>query len=296
MASQQPPPQAARRRSPREGEQEQAASPAPRPADAFPKAGEDSEYFLLNHSQADSPPRQQQETQSAQAQQAAPVPTPPPQEVRECWICREEDTDDTPENSVWCSPCPCSLQAHESCLLEWITDKEAPRPGEIASSPGDIVCPVCKSPYQIDRPKDYIVTAIEHITRAARFMIIPTGASTIVGTLFSGLMVYGANSIQLVFGFEEAAYIMGPSRFDRMFLARMQSSTLTSVLQRLIQSMDPFFPSTDAVANWKLFLGLPMIAPALVMSRITKADPLFALVPVTVGHPPPFKASAEANI
>lgn len=205
------------------------------------------------------------------------VPQPTDREPRECWICRQDDTDDTPENSEWRSPCPCSMQAHESCLLEWITDKEAPIPGVLAS-PAEILCPVCKHPYQIDRPKDYIVIVTDKIQRAGKLMIIPAALGAVAGTVFSGLLVYGINTLQMVFGPQHAAYIMGLS------MRHTAIGSFSELTMRTITAMDPFLP-LSRTHNVMLFIGLPLIAPVLVLSRIRIADPLLGILPVTVSPP-----------
>ncbi|KAL3427871.1 hypothetical protein PVAG01_01380 [Phlyctema vagabunda] len=280
MASQSP--QASRRRSQREDHP--SASSASHP----PESMEESEYFMLNHSQITTPSAQAA-GQAPEAQETAPsvptlapAPIVPPQEgdePRECWICREDDTDEGPEqSSEWRSPCPCSMQAHEACLLQWITDIETQRSADVL--PSQIVCPVCKSPYQIERPRDYIVVATDTVRNFARSMIFPTAVSTVLGTTYSGFMIYGINSLHLVFGLEHARYIMSPSSRDLMVRNSMSQNPVSLLVHGAMKIMDPFFPNTDSVANWKLFVGLPLIAPALVLSRIRLADPIFAFLPV----------------
>ncbi|EER44980.1 RING finger domain-containing protein [Histoplasma capsulatum H143] len=60
-------------------------------------------------------------------QQSAPIETPTViSEPRKCWICYTDETEDTPLNTEWRSPCPCALTAHEACLLDWLADLENP--------------------------------------------------------------------------------------------------------------------------------------------------------------------------
>lgn len=49
---------------------------------------------------------------------------------RRCWICYGEDGD---SEGKWVSPCPCSLVAHEKCLLDWITENQKGSPRKIVS-------------------------------------------------------------------------------------------------------------------------------------------------------------------
>jgi len=47
-------------------------------------------------------------------------------EKRKCWICLAEEDERTPDGSPvnpsrWSKACACSLDAHESCLITWIS-------------------------------------------------------------------------------------------------------------------------------------------------------------------------------
>jgi hypothetical protein len=205
-------------------------------------------------------------------------------EVRTCWICQQEDTDDTPETLDWRTPCPCSLTAHDSCLLEWIANKEAPKPGNIASTK-KIFCPQCQAEIKIERPQDYLVIAADKVQSVAKIMILPTALSAVLGCFYSGFMVYGMNTLNIVFGPEEATNLLAPSLSDLETSFQIRRRPSTQILQRFIKSIDPFLPISECFTNWKLFVGLPLIAPALVLSRTKVADQVFAILPITVCSP-----------
>ncbi|KAB8289649.1 hypothetical protein EYC80_010563 [Monilinia laxa] len=126
------------------------------------------------------------------------ITSPPQGEIKTCWICQMDDTDDGPQTSPWRSPCPCSLRAHDSCLMEWIAvsaDKElVPK----------IVCPVCKYQLQIDQPKDFLVMTVDKLHRMAKSMVLPTAAGAVFSCVYSGSLLFGVNSLALVFGADEA--------------------------------------------------------------------------------------------
>src|SRR5580658_9218271 len=96
------PSQASRRRS---SPTEQATSPQGSTSQRGAQSS-DSNIVLIANSQAESAAPHIPESQT------------PAREVRRCWVCMDDETDDS-ENNVWRSPCPCSLTAHEKCLLEW---------------------------------------------------------------------------------------------------------------------------------------------------------------------------------
>lgn len=188
-----------------------------------------------------------------------------------------DDTEDPPEGSEWRTPCPCSLTAHNECLLEWIANEETPKAGEPPKK--DIRCPQCKKKIDIRRPMDPIVTAVDLVQRASRALILPTALSTVIGCTYSGLMVYGLNSLRLVFGVEEADRMLAPGIWG--------IPVHTGLFGRTIGLMDPFFPAISSlnppIANLKILAGLPLIAPLLVLSRTKLADQTFSLLLPVVG-------------
>jgi hypothetical protein len=212
----------------------------------------------------------------------------PREEISRCWICQQESTEDAP-GTEWRTPCPCSLTAHDSCLLEWIIAEEAPRPGELAAT-RHIVCPQCHAEIKIERPRDYVVLATESIQRVAKSLVIPAALSSLFACFYSGFLMYGINSLQMVFGHDEAYRIIasaGGRQFQMMHRVQPeQDNRVLQIASRILRtasmSFDPFLPSTDLMAHWKLFVGLPLIAPSLVLSRTTLAEPFYTIVPVTV--------------
>ncbi|TAQ83240.1 hypothetical protein B7494_g8436 [Chlorociboria aeruginascens] len=199
---------------------------------------------------------------------------------RTCWVCYEKDTDDTPETSPWRSPCPCSLVAHEECLLQWVTSQEASKPGEMPA-PKHILCPQCKAEIRIDRPKDYIVIATDKIRRVVKNLILPGAVTSLFGCLYTGSLVYGINTIHVVFGSEAARDILAPSNYNRHAYNILQGRPAAQAAVQFFSDWQPFLAASNSVANWKLYFGLPMILPALVLSRTRIADNLFAILPIT---------------
>lgn len=257
------PSQALRRRS---SPTEQASSPQASSSPRQAQSSSDSDAVLIN-SQAES-------AASAKHESHAPV-----QEVRRCWVCMGDETDD-PENNIWRSPCPCSLTAHETCLLEWIADKEAPPPGQIAHA-HEIKCPQCQTPLNIKRPReDPLVIFTDTIQKAARSLIIPTALCSVAGCLYSGFLIYGVNAMGLVFGSEYSDALLAIPTLDflknRHAVGRWADTALAGLSQ-----LFPFFPRMRAHANIPYYLGLPLIAPSLIMWRTSYGDIGFSmLIPI----------------
>ncbi|KAG5953689.1 hypothetical protein E4U53_003676 [Claviceps sorghi] len=114
----------------------------------------------------------------SEAVQAGEARTP-----RRCFIClMDEEPSDSRES--WVDPCPCTLEAHQDCMLSWVLDCER------TSKP--LKCPVCKSNIEMEGPWDLLLTLndliLRRFTRASPYILF-TGVA--MGVQFS-LQMYGA--------------------------------------------------------------------------------------------------------
>ena len=112
--------------------------------------------------------------------------------------------------------------------------------------------------------------------------IIPTAASAIVGCFYSGFLVYGINTLHVVMGSHEAARILASNSRNVQFWNDTRISVITKLVPAMLKNLDPFFPALQSQFNVELWLGLPMIAPTLVLLRTNIADRFFSIIPVTV--------------
>ena len=276
MASAPPVPASSTRRGSRYSdlsEEEDTARPSTTPHDS-PENSSQIEHlggpYVLNR------PQSAKSTRSAEAQQD--IVPPPQREIQTCWICQMDDTDDGPQTSPWRSPCPCSLRAHESCLMEWIAAS-----GEKEMAP-KIVCPVCKYKLQINQPKDYLVLTVDKLQRLARKLVLPTAAGAVFGCVYSGSLLFGVNSLALVFGAEEARGIILENYDDFLDRRALGNYIQLPINQILTKYIFPFFGGGFmTVPSWRTTIGLPLIAPTLILSRTRIADSVFTIVPVAVG-------------
>ncbi|PNY25127.1 E3 ubiquitin-protein ligase MARCH5 [Tolypocladium capitatum] len=110
----------------------------------------------------------------------------PPDAPRRCFIClTDEDPSDPPGS--WVDPCPCTLEAHQDCMLSWVTDCER--------SNKPLQCPVCKSMIELEGPWDPVVAATDAVHRRftrASPLVLFTGVS--MGVQLS-LHMYGAMAL-----------------------------------------------------------------------------------------------------
>jgi hypothetical protein len=176
--------------------------------------------------------------------------------------------------------------------MEWIKSQEAPKPEEIASTK-QIVCPVCKAPIKLDRRTDYIVMLADLVQRVAKGLMIPAALSAIVGTIVSGLFVYGFNTMHIFFGSAEAMRMMQPSHQDIYLVQRIRNSRLLGTFLKSTTFLDPFIPTTPMPT---LLFGLPLIAPGLILARTEVADNFFTILPISVSTCHPVGASKLIDV
>ncbi|KAJ0424127.1 hypothetical protein BJY00DRAFT_277110 [Aspergillus carlsbadensis] len=181
--------------------------------------------------------------------------SPPPnnngiaEEPRKCWICYTDETEDTPLNSEWRSPCPCALTAHEACLLDWLADLENPRARKRNGHNAKMVCPQCKTEIIVTRPRSYIVDVVRLFERVAGRLVLPGMVFTLAGTVWAGCCAHGVYSMYFVFGTDEAKHILEDA-------------------------------AADGTWNSGLNLGLPLIPLVLIFSRTRYAEGLLPAIPV----------------
>ncbi|KAF2271314.1 uncharacterized protein EI97DRAFT_408425 [Westerdykella ornata] len=190
---------------------------------------------------------------------ALPPPASENNEPRRCWICFMDETEDDETSSDWRSPCPCALEAHESCLLDWIADME-----QTGSTPRKIQCPQCKSEIRLRRPRSLVVDAVrvlEHFVAVVRVPCFITVAGT---AAFSTLSLIGKAHIYEIFGAEDALRILAP-------LYQAPRGIETTVAAAILR---------DFQQHWRLHLGLPLIPTILMASRTSAADSILPFIPL----------------
>ncbi|KAL3469539.1 hypothetical protein BJX99DRAFT_69485 [Aspergillus californicus] len=192
-----------------------------------------------------------QSSESGPVQNVATVSSPSNdiiEDPRKCWICYTDETEDSPLNNEWRSPCPCALTAHEACLLDWLADLENPRARKRNGHSAKMVCPQCKTPIIVTRPRSYIVDVVRLFEGLASRMVLPGMVFTLAGTVWAGCCAHGVYSMYFVFGTDEAKQILEEA--------------------------------ADGTWNSSLNLGLPLIPLVLIFSRSRYAEGLLPAIPV----------------
>jgi hypothetical protein len=167
------------------------------------------------------------------------------EEEPKCWICFSDASEDTAASSRWRSPCPCSLTAHEACLLDWIADTEASNNGRRKK----IQCPQCKAEIQIERPRSILVDTVKTLEFAASRLVAP-----MVLFIGSSTVMY----MSLSYGVIATRAVLGPDDFFRAF-----EQPVKNHLQLVRRTT-----------------GMTIIPWMLILSRTTLADSVLPVIPM----------------
>lgn len=122
------------------------------------------------------------------------APTPPPQlqrtqtdpNLRSCFICLQ-NSNETP-SSVWVNACPCTLEAHEDCMLRWIAEHER-------ESTKSLRCPACKGKIKTTEPRDQFVSLRDRLHKMYSRVTPAILLGILTGCGMAGSSYYGMLSM-----------------------------------------------------------------------------------------------------
>ncbi|RCH97256.1 hypothetical protein CU097_006149 [Rhizopus azygosporus] len=148
---------------------------------------------------------------------------------RRCWICFGDNSD---SQGKWVKPCQCSLEAHQSCLLDWIAENQK------ASPTKTVRCPQCSAEYHLAQRNSItlaLLTLMDSLVRtsAPYITVLGVGCSILITCT-----TYGAYSIMVMFGQKEG--------------------------ERLIGNPNSW--------TWKTWIGLPLIPITLISTKTRWGD------------------------
>ncbi|KZP33306.1 hypothetical protein FIBSPDRAFT_811513 [Athelia psychrophila] len=187
----------------------------------------------------------------------AQVPTVDDLRVKLCYICREEETHDNPEDPPrqWTHPCNCTLVAHQSCLLEWIQTSQA----DAARAPNALKCPQCGARYEIDSYNPIplkILDAGNKVLFVMGRMVTAAGLTALLVSFGTGIYI-----VSTAYGAYALKQILGKEMFD------------------LLLTEDP------SVWPWHAFFNLPLIPISLILSRTPLPTAIMPILPILLAWP-----------
>ncbi|KAI0326290.1 hypothetical protein GY45DRAFT_1310686 [Cubamyces sp. BRFM 1775] len=188
------------------------------------------------------------------------VPTVDDLRVKTCYICREEEHFDNPEDPprAWTHPCSCTLIAHESCLLQWIQSSQQD-PSRVSKA---LKCAQCGAQYELESDNPLAL----RVLNALNGVLSSIGkVGTFVG--FFGLVTSVGFTIYVVsttYGLFAVKEFLGEEVYNTLL--------------------------TDDPSKWPwhAFIHLPLIPVSLILARTRLFDtsPLIPLVVVWASSPP----------
>ncbi|KZT57566.1 hypothetical protein CALCODRAFT_508686 [Calocera cornea HHB12733] len=163
--------------------------------------------------------------------------------TRECWICKEDETFTARASrqkesvSTWIHPCKCTLVAHESCLLEWISSTQ-----QTLNPPPQ--CPQCSTPFVIATSRSVVLKALDWIDSKK-----PTVVNVLIVTgVTAGLLIlstaYGAHALRLLVG-KDMSHVMignGPEQWPLEAFINLPLIPFALMVTQT-ERMDPFLVS-----------------------------------------------------
>ncbi|KAK8055278.1 RING finger domain-containing protein [Apiospora rasikravindrae] len=258
-----------------------ATSPAPGDATAFGDTASTSRNqgnSIASEEAAFAP----QITDNREISNVEPSATPPPaqdepNDVHRCFICLE---DEPPKNLPpdWVTPCTCSLEGHQQCMLTWVADLEA--------QGKDIKCPVCQSPIQVLDKWDPAVQFSDEIMRSLSNMSPFVLLSFLGGGALVSSAFYGMHALEIFAGPEAALHFVLKRRTKHMDYWSMAMDRVKDALPALIPQEEDitravrYGPNEGDKVNVLHFLSLTMIGPALILNRLYLGN--FVIVPTSV--------------
>ncbi|KAH9943758.1 hypothetical protein B0H21DRAFT_877662 [Amylocystis lapponica] len=197
------------------------------------------------------------------------VPTVDDLRVKLCYICREEERYDHPEEPrrAWTHPCSCTLVAHESCLLHWITaaQQDPSRAGNA------LKCPQCGAKYELESDNPFVLKMLDNLNAGMSF-----GGKVFMFAGFGGIVVsigFGIYIVCTAFGAALVRQFLGREMYD------------------LLLTEDPNnWP-------WHAYINLPLVPLSLVLSRTRLFDavPIVPLFLVWPSSPPVATSTRMVN-
>ncbi|KAK4454431.1 hypothetical protein QBC34DRAFT_433999 [Podospora aff. communis PSN243] len=180
---------------------------------------------------------------SSSSHTIVPAPIATADTQHSCFICLQTDAD--PPNGPWVHACPCSLEAHEKCMLQWIAEMENTPRTSTDNRSSALRCQACRARIRVEEPRDSVVTLYNTFQRtygrvSPMILLTIVSGGTLVGSAW-----YGWNALS-VFAGSQAAYEWLTPKLPTGRLPRMPP---------------PMFLATAAVR----LVELSLIGPALVV-------------------------------
>lgn len=188
---------------------------------------------------------------------AVPSSDPPP-DTRRCFVCLVDEPEATLP-ADWSTPCKCTLEGHQECLMDWVTDLEAQEK--------EVKCPMCKSPITITERWDLAIQLSNYVNNK----FSKWSPRILFGFVASGALVSSS-----IYGAKAIDWFAGPEATMNFLL---NTDDLTPLLIMRNEG-EVQYRNRGPPVNLLGFAILPLIAPALVLNRLRLGE--VVLIPASL--------------
>jgi hypothetical protein len=136
-------------------------------------------------------------------------------------------------------------------------------------------CPQCKAEIKLSRSRDIIVDAAMGIDRWKSTVVTPGVLAMLSMGLQSMSTAWGIHSIYAVFGAEDGHRILRPILYNTIRAPVEVYANSPRDASRVMTDL-----ILDRLVHWRLYVGLPLIGPVLILSRMTIADSVLPILPI----------------
>ena len=141
--------------------------------------------------------------------------------------------------------------------------------------PPRIECPQCKSDIKLSRPRNLVVEAVRGMERLGSQLVTPGALTVLFGTVYNSSMAWGVHSIYAVFGSEDGFRILRPLILNTVRPPiEFENGTAREIGEKMLAV------ALDHLVHWRLYVGLPLITPILILSRTSLADSVLPILPI----------------
>lgn len=211
-------------------------------------------------------------------------------DVHRCFICLE---DQTPADN-WTTPCKCSLEGHQQCMLSWVADLE--------SRAKAVKCPLCQAKIEVLDRFDIAVYLSDAMTAyysnvSPLVLVSLIGTSTLLSSAFYGmhaLEVFAGPGAVMRYIYKKPTQT-GPGLWDTFLPRLRESGSLLGLVSRDNDGILGDNLGLEPCVDLTRFLSLSLVGPALVLNRISFGDIVLIPTSLMVGQTFPRRSQLRAN-
>jgi hypothetical protein len=137
-----------------------------------------------------------------------------------------------------------------------------------------ITCPQCKNEIKLARPRNYIVDVARGLERLGSRMVWPGALTLLSGLIVQGNFALGMHTIYRIFGAQDGFRILRP------LMRQMVAPPIDLDLPPRLIAARILYKFSQHLRHWRLYIGVPLITPLLVLSRTALADSVLPALPV----------------